>query len=91
MRIGQAIAVLALASSVAIGAAHALDSDRVQGTGKELKGTVEQGAGAVTGDQKLQAQGQTDKSNGQLQDAWGKFKDSVRDITTSIENKFSGK
>ncbi len=91
MRKRQAIAALAVASLLGIGAARAVDSDSVQGTGKELKGSVEQGAGDLTGNQKLQAQGQTDKSAGQLQRAWGKFKGSVSDIVDAIETKFGGK
>ena len=91
MRTGQGIAAVAFACVLGMGAAHAVDSDQVQGTGKELKGTVEQGAGEITGNQKLQAQGQSDKTSGQLQDAWGRFKQSVSDMVGSIENKFSGK
>jgi uncharacterized protein YjbJ (UPF0337 family) len=91
MRHRQAIAAAFVASLLGPGIAHAQDSDRVQGTGRELKGTVEKGVGNLTGNQKLTAQGQSDKTSGELQDAWGKFKDSVRDIAASIENKFSGK
>lgn len=91
MRHRQAIAAAFVASLLGLGIAHAQDSDRVQGNGRELKGTVEKGVGNLIGNQKLTAQGQSDKTSGELQAAWGKFKDSVRDVATSIENKFSGK
>jgi uncharacterized protein YjbJ (UPF0337 family) len=74
-----------------IGVAHALDSDRVEGTGKQIKGNIEQGAGVVTGDQKLQDQGKSDQSAGKLQNAWGKTKDAVRDVGTEIKNAIEGK
>lgn len=73
------------------GIAAAANSDQVQGTGTELKGNVEKGVGDVTGNQKLQQQGTSDKTKGELQDTWGKIKSTVSDIGTSIENKFEGK
>ena len=73
------------------GAAHALDSDRVEGSGKEMKGNIEQKAGQLFGSQNLEQRGQSDRSEGQAQNAWGKFKDAVRDFGASIESKFSGK
>jgi uncharacterized protein YjbJ (UPF0337 family) len=73
------------------GAAYALDSDRVEGSGKEMKGNVEEKAGQVLGNQKLESQGRNDQSAGQAQSAWGKIKDAVRELGASIENKLSGK
>lgn len=73
------------------GVAHALDSDRVEGTGKEVKGNVEEKSGQLLGNQNLAQQGQSDRSAGQAEDAWGKFKDAVRGLGASIESKFSGK
>ena len=72
-------------------AAHAVDSDRVEGTGKQVQGNVEEKAGDVTGDQKLEAQGQADQSSGKAEDAWGKVKDAVREVGSSIETMFHGK
>lgn len=73
------------------GIALAANSDQVQGTGTELKGDVEKGVGDVTGNQKLQQQGTSDKTKGELQDTWGKIKSTASDIGTTIENKIEGK
>ena len=91
-RVVKRVAALLFAGFVGFaGAAHALDSDRVDGTGKEVKGNIEEKSGQVLGDNTLAQQGQSDHAAGQAQDAWGKFKDAVRDLGASIESKFSGK
>jgi uncharacterized protein YjbJ (UPF0337 family) len=73
------------------GAAHALDADRVEGGGKEIKGNVEEKTGQLLGNRDLEQQGSSDRSAGQVQSAWGKFKDAMRDIGAAIENKLGGK
>jgi uncharacterized protein YjbJ (UPF0337 family) len=73
------------------GIAAAANSDQVQGTGTELKGDVEKGVGDVTGNQKLQQQGTSDKTGGELQETWGKIKSTASDIGTTIKNKIEGK
>ena len=73
------------------GVAHALDSDRVEGTGKEVKGNIEEKGGQILGNSKLEQQGQSDHAAGQAQSAWGRFKDAVRALGASIESKLSGK
>lgn len=86
-----AMSLLAAVLTVASAGAFALDSDRVDGTGKQITGSVEEKAGQVTGDKDLQAKGQDEKSEGELQDAWGKVKDAAREFGQSIESKFSSK
>ncbi len=56
-----------------------MDKDRVEGAGHQVKGAVKEAAGKVTGDQKLQAEGKTEKVAGKVQNAIGGAKDSVRD------------
>ena len=87
----QAAALLFAAAMGFAGAARALDSDRVQGDSKQVTGTIKETGGQLLGDRKLENQGRAERANGEVESAWGKFKDSVRDIFTSIENKFSGK
>ena len=56
-----------------------VDHDRVEGSGKKLGGSIKQGIGNLTGDEKLKAEGKTDKAAGSLQNAFGGAKDAVRD------------
>ena len=56
-----------------------VDHDRVEGSGKKLGGSIKEGFGNLTGDEKLKAEGKTDKAAGGLQNAFGGAKDAVRD------------
>jgi len=56
-----------------------LDKDRVAGAADQAKGAVKEGAGKLTGDQKLQAEGQADKLKGKTESAVGGAKDTARD------------
>lgn len=55
-----------------------MDQDRIKGSVKQAKGTVKEVIGKVTGDAKLQSEGQTDKAAGKIQNAVGGFKDTLR-------------
>lgn len=56
-----------------------MDNDRIKGTGTQAKGSVKETIGKVTGDSKLQAEGQTDKAGGKIQNAIGGVKDAARE------------
>ncbi|MBV9538049.1 MAG: CsbD family protein [Acidisphaera sp.] len=56
-----------------------MDKDRVAGAADQAKGAVKEGAGKLTGDQKLQAEGQADKLKGKTESAVGGAKDTARD------------
>ncbi|HYZ31157.1 MAG TPA: CsbD family protein [Crenalkalicoccus sp.] len=56
-----------------------MDKDRVEGAGKQVKGTVKEGVGSVTGDEKMKAEGKADKAAGKIQNTVGGVKDSARD------------
>jgi uncharacterized protein YjbJ (UPF0337 family) len=56
-----------------------MDKDRVEGVGHQAKGAIKEAAGKVTGDSKMQAEGQTEKAAGKVQNAIGGAKDAVRD------------
>lgn len=58
-----------------------MDKDRLEGVANQVKGTVKEMAGKVTGDAKLEAEGKTDKMAGKVQNAVGGAKDAVRDAT----------
>lgn len=55
-----------------------VDRDRVAGSVKQAKGAVEEGAGKVLGDAKLQAEGRMDKAEGKAQNTLGGIKDTLR-------------
>jgi uncharacterized protein YjbJ (UPF0337 family) len=56
-----------------------MDKDRIHGAVDQAKGAIKEGAGKLTGDQKLQAEGKADKLGGKVESAVGGAKDSVRD------------
>jgi uncharacterized protein YjbJ (UPF0337 family) len=57
-----------------------MDTDRVEGAAHQLKGSIKEAVGKVTGDAKVEAEGTAEKSAGKVQNAIGGLKDSARDI-----------
>ncbi len=56
-----------------------VDHNRVEGAFDQAKGAVKEGAGKLTGDPKLQAEGQADKMKGKAESTVGGAKDAARD------------
>jgi uncharacterized protein YjbJ (UPF0337 family) len=55
-----------------------MDKDRVAGSAKQIKGTVKQAVGKAVGDTKLETEGKADKIEGQVQNAIGGVKDTLK-------------
>ncbi|WP_448203148.1 CsbD family protein [Azospirillum sp. sgz302134] len=55
-----------------------MNSDRITGAGKELKGEAKKQAGDLTGDQNLKDEGRADKAEGKVDKFIGKVKDVLR-------------
>jgi uncharacterized protein YjbJ (UPF0337 family) len=55
-----------------------MDKDRIEGALKQAKGAVQETAGKVSGDSKLQAEGAANKAAGKVQNAVGGLKDAAR-------------
>lgn len=55
-----------------------MNKDRIEGAAKQAKGAVEEAAGKVLGDAKLEAQGKADKIEGKIQNAVGSLKDAIK-------------
>jgi uncharacterized protein YjbJ (UPF0337 family) len=55
-----------------------IDKDRVKGSAKNLGGKAKEVVGKVTGDAKTEAEGKSDQVEGQIQNAWGGVKDSLK-------------
>ena len=56
-----------------------MDKDRIAGAAKEIKGSIKQTIGKVTGYAKLQADGKADKVEGKVQNAVGGLKDALKE------------
>ncbi|MBX9647525.1 MAG: CsbD family protein [Xanthobacteraceae bacterium] len=55
-----------------------MDKDRIVGSVKQIEGTAKQVVGKVAGDAKLEAEGNADKIEGQVQNAIGGLKDTLK-------------
>ena len=59
-----------------------MDKDRVEGSAHQAKGTIKETAGKLTGDAKLQSEGQLEKTAGKIQNTVGGVKDAVKEAVT---------
>jgi uncharacterized protein YjbJ (UPF0337 family) len=58
-----------------------MDTDRIKGTAEQVKGTIKEKAGQVTGDSKLEGEGKADKVAGKVRNTVGGIKDAAREAT----------
>ena len=58
-----------------------MDKDRIKGAGEQVKGSIKEAIGKVTGDTETQAEGAGQKAAGKVQNTVGGAKDTVRDAT----------
>ena len=56
-----------------------VNKDQVSGIAKQVKGSVKDAAGKVTGDRKTQAEGKADKVAGKVQKAYDDVKEKIKD------------
>lgn len=56
----------------------AVDKDRVEGSATNLGGKVKEGAGKLTGDEKLKNEGVADQVKGKVQKAVGNVKEALK-------------
>ena len=56
-----------------------MDKDRIEGAGRQVRGSVKEALGNVTGDAKTEAEGKADKAEGRGQNAVGGMKDAARE------------
>jgi len=54
-----------------------MDKDRIEGSGKQAKGSIKETAGKALGDAKLEGEGKADKAEGKVQNAIGGLKDAL--------------
>ncbi len=63
----------------------AMDKDRAEGAGHQVKGALKQAAGKLTGNDRLAAEGEVERAGGKLQEGVGKAKDAVRDVADGLK------
>lgn len=56
-----------------------MDKDRIKGAAKEVKGSIKEAAGKVTGNRRTEVKGQAEKALGKVQRKVGETKDDLRD------------
>ncbi|MBF5094987.1 CsbD family protein [Azospirillum sp. INR13] len=56
-----------------------MDKDRIEGTMDKTKGSIKEGVGNVTGNEKMKAEGAADKAKGKVENSIGGAKDAIRD------------
>lgn len=64
-----------------------MDREHVKGAADKVKGAVEDAAGKLTGDKRLQVEGKLDKAKGAAHDAAGDLKDKARDLAEKTHHE----
>lgn len=55
-----------------------MDKDRVEGSATNMGGKLKEGAGKLTGDEKMRQEGLADQVKGKVQNAVGGIKDALK-------------
>ncbi|MBF9234402.1 CsbD family protein [Microvirga alba] len=55
-----------------------MNKDRIEGSVKNIKGSIKEGVGKAIGDTKLETEGKVEKAEGKIQNTVGGIKDSLR-------------
>jgi uncharacterized protein YjbJ (UPF0337 family) len=61
------------------------DKEQVKGKANEAVGSVKQGVGSMTGDERLQAEGQTQEAKGKGQGFVGGVKEKAKDLGDTVK------
>nr|WP_256806202.1 CsbD family protein [Bradyrhizobium sp. Bra64] len=62
-----------------------MDREHVKGAADKAKGAIKEGAGKLTGDKDLQAEGKMDKAKGAAHNAAGDVKDAAREAADALK------
>ena len=65
------------------------NKDEAEGKWEQVKGTVKDKVGEVTGDRELEAEGEVQNAEGETQETWGKFKRGVGDAVDAVGDAIS--
>lgn len=61
-----------------------VNEDEVKGKWEQVKGTVKDKVGEMTGDRDLEAEGEAQNAGGEAQEKWGKVKRGVSDTVDGV-------
>ena len=64
--------------------------DEIKGKGKQVKGTVKEELGKLTGDRDLEDRGTADRAEGKVQEGFGKAKRKIGEAVEDIGEKIAG-
>jgi uncharacterized protein YjbJ (UPF0337 family) len=64
--------------------------EQAGGKAENLKGKIKEGAGKLTGDRDLEAEGQADQAEGTVRDKTGKAVRNVKDAADRLSDKLKG-
>ncbi len=67
-----------------------MDQDRIKGSATDIGGKMKDATGGLLGDSKTQAEGKADQAKGQLQNAYGSAKDTVREGADTLGTQVDG-
>src|SRR3979411_124344 len=67
-----------------------MNSDRMEGTAKNLGGKVEEGFGRATGDIKSQVEGTVKQAVGAAQDLYGQARETAGDAAAAVRRQAGG-
>ena len=62
-----------------------MDREHIKGAADKAKGAIKEGAGKLTGDRDLEAEGKLDKAKGAPHNVAGDVKDAARDATDALK------
>ena len=60
-----------------------VNKDEVKGKWEQAKGTVKDKAGELTGNERLEAEGEAQNASGKVQEGWGSVK---RNVSNAVED-----
>ena len=63
-----------------------INRDEVKGKFEKGKGTVKDKAGELTGNRRLEAEGEAEHTKGHMRESWGKFKRGVSNAADSVSD-----
>jgi uncharacterized protein YjbJ (UPF0337 family) len=61
-----------------------VNKDEVKGKWEQAKGAVKDKAGEVTGNDRLEAEGEAEHAGGEVREGWGKFKRGVSNAVDDV-------
>jgi uncharacterized protein YjbJ (UPF0337 family) len=65
------------------------NKDEVKGKYEQAKGTIKDKVGELTGNERLEAEGEAQNAAGDAQETWGKFKRGVSETVDSVGEAIS--